>query len=280
MFEKGNTVYTKDGTNYYFDHVAGEFGMVSPIILIQTASYDQQDFEEHEEPADHMIPIRLTELSKTPWVRVIHQETADAVAAKKMELDEMNRMIGSARTELRDAERVLADRTAELEREARVLERRFQWVKDFRRLIGEEDLFMMAIGVDSPDTAMPYRINPPTDIRLKKTSGTATWNYSYLGEYEEDQDHIRIFATEQEMFREVTNRFIRAKSAAEDVAMELQWHKHWPHIPLSDGAKNLLAQQELDKLDKQYEAAIARRDAAEEESTRLANEMLEIRKDK
>lgn len=242
-FNKGDTVYTQDGTNYYFDHVAGEHGYVSPIIIIQTANYHGDDFEEHEEVADHMIPIHLSRLSKTPWVRKIHEETTEALAEKKQVLDDLNRQIGAARTELRTAEDAAAARKKVLEEEARVLERRYQWVRDFRRMTGDDETHVLAIS-QHDDLAPPYACNP-FDIRLKMDTKDRT-KWHYLGQYDDGDEHIAVFDTKSAMETRVWNDFVMKRDKM-TVEQELKWAKQWPNLPVSDEAKAQAAAQEEEK---------------------------------
>lgn len=269
MFVNGDTVYTQDGTNYYFDHIAGDHGYVRAIIIVQTTSYHGDDFEEHETESDYLVPIHISKLSKTPWVWKIHQETADAVAEKQTALDALSKQIGAARVELATTKADCESQAKGFENDARILARRFQWVKDFRRLIGEEDLFMIAENKDDP-TAMPYRISAPTDIRLKKTSGTATWNYSYVGQYEDDEDHIRMFPTEAAMESHAFNLFTARRNDM-DVEEQLKWLKHWPKVPITGETQLHLKAQADEKHDRELKAAQGRVLQAQEALERIQN---------
>lgn len=256
-FKQGDTVYTQDGTQYYFDHAAGDHGYVSPIIIIQTTSYHGDDFDEHEEVADHMIPLKLTGLSRTPWVRKIDQDTVAAHAAGKAVLDDINTKIGAARTELRASEAALEKRGKELENEGRILERRFQWVKDFKRMIGDEVVCFLGTGETIPAECTPH------DIRLKRDSQDEN-KYHYLAQYNDDDDPIRVFPHRSAMEAAVHSLFNGTRDDL-TVEQEIAWQRQWPKVVLSDAARETLILNEnitrKDKLDR----AQARLNAAQEE---------------
>jgi len=260
-FQKGDTVYTQDGTNYYFDHRAGEHGYVSPIIIIQTTSYHGDDFDEHEEVADHMIPIPLAKLSRTPWVRKIHAETAAAVAEKKSALDELNSQIGAARTELRVTEQNMETMRKEIEGEARALERRFQWVRDFKRLIGEDPTFVLSTGPGIPHSCNPF------DIELKSNRHDAT-QWHYQGKYDDGDEDIMIFADEHAMKAHVSSMFNGQPSMT--TSDEIAWFKRWPHLNISAAAKaEMEAVAELERV-RRFDRAKERLEAAQAEMDRYA----------
>jgi hypothetical protein len=256
MFEKGDTVYTPDGTNYYFDHQAGHHGYVSPIIIIQTTSYHGDDFDEHEEVADHMIPIELTRLSKTPWVRKVHEETAAAVKEKQAVLDDINKQIGAANTEMRDTKQRLEAHRKDLEQQTIILARRFQWVKDFMRLIGEDETAVLTLG-----EGVPYQCKPH-DIRLKMdTEDKNKWHY--LGMYDDGEEHLRVFATEDEAKRHVWNLFLAARNDM-DVEEQIKWHKQWPDLPITGEAQLFLQAKKDEKYDRDLKAAEGRLQQAQD----------------
>ena len=122
-FSKGERVYTQDGTEYEFDHEAAGYALVAPIIVVQTTNYRGDDFEEHEETADHLVRFKIDRLSSEPWVRKIHEETRIALDDKRTKLDEIQRQIGEASTELRikkreveEYERSIKDEISEITR--------------------------------------------------------------------------------------------------------------------------------------------------------------------
>lgn len=256
-FVQGDTVYTQDGTQYYFDHAAGEHGYVSPIIIIQTTNYHGDDFDEHEEVADHMVPIRLTHLSKTPWVRKIHEETKQAQAEQTAILNGIQTQIGAARTELRAAETEYERRGKELENEGRILERRFQWVKDFKRMTSDETVCFLGTGETVPSECTPR------DIRLKRDT-TDESKYHYLAQYCDEDDPISVYPNRTAMENAVHSLFNGIRDDL-TVEQELKWQRQWPKLVLSDAAREtkLLDEENLRK-DKLQKAQV-RLDAAQAE---------------
>lgn len=229
QFTQGDTVYTQDGTQYYFDHAAGEHGYVSPIILIQTTNYHGDDFDEHEEPADHMIPIKLTSLSQTPWVRKIHEETKQAVAERKAILDDLNAQIGAARTEVRVTENNMEKMRDEIEGEARALERRFQWVRDIRRMLGEDESRVLMVLDGVPHESSTDHIELRRDREDKNK-----WNFVAKYNYDEDEK-VQIFANEAALLNGVTRLFSERHETL-SVDEQISWQNRWPHLVISMAA--------------------------------------------
>ena len=257
QFKQGDTVYTQDGTNYYFDHVAGDHGYVSPIIIIQTTNYHGDDYDEHEEVADHMIPVPLTKLSKTPWVRKIHEETAEAIAEKQKALDELSRKIGAAHTELRMAEADLQKRAVDLERDANVLTQKYAWLRDFRLMMKTEDLHMISVEGD-----VPAKISKPLDMRLKLDRDTGIYNYFAQYDFDDD-DSVRTFESEYAMQTAVTSMFIQAGGQQLPAKKQLHWFRQWPHLSISKEAKDTLKAMQDEQHQKKLETAEERLKAAQ-----------------
>ena len=236
-FKQGDTVYTQDGTQYYFDHAAGDHGYVSPIIIIQTTNYHGDDYEEHEEVADHMIPLKLTSLSKTPWVRKIHEETKQAVDEQRAILNDIQGQIGAARTELRASEAQLEARGRELELQARALENRFQWVRDLRRMLSEDETRVLLV-----DDTVPYEITPSKIELRRDREDKNKWLFVSKYDYEEDE-RVQVFANENMMENGVYRLFMQRRG---DMSLddEIRWCKRWPKLPMSEAAQQKKAADE------------------------------------
>lgn len=260
-FKKGDTVFTQDGTNYYFDHVAGNHACVYPIIIIQTTNYRGDDFEEHEEVADHMVPIALDKISKTPWVRKTHEETAAAISEKKAVLDDLNSQIGAARTELRVTENNMEELRKELERDARDLNRRFQWVRDFKRLVGDETAHILTMDQKIPFCCAPF------DVKLSRDSGDP-FGWKFKAQYEDGDADILIFGSEDEMRAHVSKVFEEEKPFLLPEG-EIAWKKRWPHLTISEAVESeMQAAAELRRIRK-VDAAKQRLAAAQAEVYKL-----------
>jgi len=138
-FKNGDVVYAQDGEVFSFDHAVGEWAYLYPSVLIQTTNYQGDDFEEHEEWAEHLVRRKLTTIAKKPWLQQIDADSRHLLSVRQSELDALSAKIGTARVELATAERALADREKALIAERSKLERRYQWVGDIKRMLGEED---------------------------------------------------------------------------------------------------------------------------------------------
>ncbi len=257
-FKQGDTVYTQDGTQYYFDHAAGDHGYVSPIIIIQTTNYHGDDYDEHEEVADHMIPIKLTSLSKTPWVRKIHEETKQALDEQRAILNDIQGQIGAARTELRASEQKVEARGIELETQARLLERRFQWVRDLRRMLSEDETRVLLV-----DDEVPYEITPSKIELRRDREDKNKWLFVSKYDYEEDE-RVEVFANENMMENGVYRLFTQRRG---DMSLddEIRWCKRWPKLPMSEAAQEKQAADEQADRAKRLAQAEERLAKAQEE---------------
>ncbi|WNL50777.1 hypothetical protein RPALISO_190 [Ruegeria phage RpAliso] len=119
-FQKGESLYTSEGTYVSFDHAVGETAYVRPVLtrIIQATTYSGDDFHEEEDEfdADHLIDVPLAGLSKEKPSAKLDED----IAGKKAELAELRATIEreeSARRrgayareqEIKDGEKKLAE---------------------------------------------------------------------------------------------------------------------------------------------------------------------------
>ena len=257
-FSKGDTVYTQDGTQYYFDHAAGEHGYVSPIIIIQTTNYHGDDYEEHEEVADHMIPLKLTSLSKTPWVRKIHKETEQALAEHHTTLKVLRGQIALLEVKRFALESNLEERRRELELQACALEKRFQWVRDLRRMLNEDETRVLLVDDDVPYEVTPRKIELRRDREDKNK-----WQFVAKYDYEEDE-RVQVFENENMMEGGVYRLFMQRRG---DMSLddEIRWCQRWPKLPMSEAAQQKKAADEEENRVKRLARAQEKLAKAQEE---------------
>ena len=256
-FKNGDVVYAQDGEVFSFDHAVGEWAYLYPSVLIQTTNYQGDDFEEHEEWAEHLVRRKLTTIAKKPWLQQIDADSRHLLSVRQSELDALSAKIGTARVELATAERALADREKALIAERSKLERRYQWVGDIKRMLGEEDSEFFALGEEGEP---PVAINAPWDIRLKR-SINEEGKYFFLAEYDCEQDNIQIFANERARENAVVSLYLKIKDP--DIATQRKWHKWWDFIPLSAAAQDEIDAEEAHALSLKIETATRQRDQAQ-----------------
>jgi len=166
----------------------------------------------------------------------------------------LNAKIGAARTELRVTENNMEELRKEIERDAHALARRFQWVREFKMLIGEEDSFILSTG-----EKIPYFRNP-FDIKLKRDIGTPdTWKFQ--GRYDEGDEDVLIFQTEEDMKSHVSLLFRQAQPEME-ISDEIAWKKRWDHLCISEEALAKTAEDAKSHREKQRARAQVCLDAA------------------
>lgn len=263
-FEKGDEVYTQDGQKYYFDHAAGDHGYVSPFILMQAINHRGDDFEEFEEPANHTIPIRLDQLSKTPWLRVVDEETKRMLAEREAQLEELRQQIGAARIAKTMMERELSDTEKTFQKDWWALQHRYDFVRTFAHLTGDKPAYMLSWG-DKP-THRPSKFNP-REIKLRRKSwDSGVWEF--VAEYDEGDDTLEVFKTEGEMNAAVVSKFLKVQDQLSP-ADELTWKKAWPMVVLSDAAEEHQVALEAAEHEKKLTRARQRLEDAQAELAQL-----------
>ncbi|QJA43046.1 hypothetical protein [Phaeobacter phage MD18] len=211
MFDKGQTLYTLDGTFVEFDHAHGEIAFVYPIqtVVIQTSNYHGDDYDEHEDEqrADHLIAVPMHQLTTKRPIPVLDAE----IAAKREELDTIKADAARAAKEKEKALRRIDMELADAQR------RMDQWKEKHRvfdvlgRMLDGEDLFPLE-EVQNPYThswAVPY-IPEWKDVKvvtLKHGAMNNTSPWMVNRSYGDSTYMVRFFDTEEERTARVSELF-------------------------------------------------------------------------
>ncbi|QGH74951.1 hypothetical protein MAL1_00205 [Bacteriophage DSS3_MAL1] len=211
MFDKGQTLYTLDGTYVEFDHEHEGTAYVYPIqtVVIQCTTYHGDDFDELEDErvADHLIAVPMDKLTTDRPIPALDAE----IIKKKEELDAIKAATARAAKEKEQAQRRIDMELADSQR------RMDQWKEKHRvfdvlgRMLDGEDLFPLE-EVKNPyhkSWAVPY-IPEWKDVKvvtLKHGNMHNSSPWTVNRSYGDSTYMVRFFDTEEERTARVSELF-------------------------------------------------------------------------
>lgn len=222
-FEFGQTVYTKDGEKYFFDHAIGENAHVAQFYQQQILNHDGTDFEEQEEVSEFLTRVPLSKLSSEPWVPIIEAETAKALAEKKASLSEINGQIGEATMELRAIEARASNAEKASKAELASLAKKYRFVRDIQSMVGDRPTYFVH------DYQHGNHPQVSVVVHAQKVVFTKKGDVFEARSYDEDTTReVQIFHSKPEMERHIRNVFLDRKDRS--IEQEIKWVTRHPFL--------------------------------------------------
>ena len=246
-FEKGQRVYTQDGTEYEFDHEAAGYALVAPIILVQTTNYRGDDFEEHEEVADHLVRFKAESISGDPWVKKIHDETKTALEEKKEKLSVVQREIGEAETALRMKKRELEDFEKSVKAEVEEIAAANPELKAFRQFVGRDRVFFLS----RSSNGFGVRLGEETTaskLTLKRNGDV----FESWGGWDDEERHGGDYYRTEPLFHSAVIKAFNERSR-KDVEATAAWKEMYDFLSVDADVEEFIASEKAKRKAKDIE---------------------------
>lgn len=256
--KKNDRVYAQDGRQFCFDHIVGDFALCAPFFMVQILNHDGTDFDEVEEVAEHLERLRLSTISKKPWVASIHEETGQAIEAKRVEIAKIQAEAGAAMTALNVAKGELRDFEKGLAEERRLIEKKYDIVRRFNRLIGRDRVwycFKTRSNFQTPaDKFVPGGGELKYEkIVLRKSKASIDGLSLYILDDDDVSFEADFFPSEAEYQQFIRKLFHERGDRSPEV--EVSWKKKHQFLTVSVEAQGIIDGEEAAARERKVESA-------------------------
>lgn len=243
------------GEKVVVQHIIGTSAYVSPVFITQVSNYAGDDFEEHEEEANHIICVNASSLSKTAPVSALSKE----VVALRAQIKELNSQITEGRKELSQMRRD----EAELMRHIRERKTKEPCFDRIVKLMNGEKMIALSVPSWQYRCDMPKRLDTDDAAVLQlvhrgggKFGWAGRWNRTHDRFSGERDTHIvEFFETEEDaqefvtaLWDEVLVNFSKTPEDAKfghvgvtgklvDYKMLTEWVKRFPFLAIPDSVE-------------------------------------------
>lgn len=239
-FTTNDEVYSQEGSRYLYSHAVGDNAFVHPIVVTQVTNYHGDDFEEHEEPAEHCVLVKANLLSKTPWISAIHKETKEALEEKKVAIDAANRNLGAATTELRVRQKDLEAFKVSLDKERQDILDNNRMLRDFKSFIGVSKVYGISKTVNGH--GVPEDITGDLLKELRMTREGEIYEYDPYGY---DKRAGFYFASKAALERKARDLYNNRENKT--LEAEATWLVNFPFLNVSRECLNYIDEKNAEK---------------------------------